>query len=231
MPEVSVALTSDNSVIGRPVLYEIVKRFGVKPNIQAASITDTKVFITVRIQGDSEALVDALRWLLGEIVAVRGQVNTFVAERRDPGSGCTRTVSADDYAAAWLRFASGARATMTVSLVEAERLHRLTIAGSAGGARLDEQQPLRFGSGDGSGDGETKVVEVADDLQSCAELQIPNSDWARSFLRLARRVVAAIEAGETRVDGLADFEDGHRNQQILDAIRRSSVDESWVEIT
>jgi predicted dehydrogenase len=163
--------------------------------------------------------VDSLRVLLGEVVETRGVLETFVRERPDPATGRPRPVTTDDFAAAWLRFSSGAIATITISLVEGERVHRLTLAGTDGYARTEEQQPLRVQFG------RDPLIELPaeDDLPPSAELGIPDTDWARSFLRLARHTVAAIGDGRAEVPGAATFEDGHRNQIVLDAARGSDV--------
>ena len=170
--------------------------------------------------------VDSLRHLLGEVESVRGSLATLIPQRRDPASGTMRAVTADDYAAAWLRFASGARATLLVSTVEGEREHRLTLAGSEGCARLDEQQPLRTALGREP----WKTAGAPEDLPPSTELGIPDTDWARAFLRFSRRIVEAVLEGRAQVDGAATFEDGHRVQRVLDAVRRSEERGSWVEV-
>ena len=65
MAEVTVTLTSDGKALGRPVLYEIGKRFSVKTNIRAASITDSSAFLSVTISGRKDAVRKSLRWLMG----------------------------------------------------------------------------------------------------------------------------------------------------------------------
>lgn len=169
--------------------------------------------------------VDALRSFLGEVETVRGALHTWTTERPDPVTGAPRAVTADDYAVAWLRFRSGALATLTLSLVEADRIHRLTLAGSDGAARLDEQAPLlvhRAGAWD--------EVRVDDDLPSNADLGIPDTDWARSFIRYARRIVAVVGEGGAELPGASTFEDGWRNQCVLDAIRTADAAHGWVAV-
>ncbi len=170
--------------------------------------------------------VDALRVLLGEVSEARGVLHTFVAERPDAATGAPRAVTSDDFASAWLRFASGAVATVSISLVEGERAHRITLAGSEGAVCIEEQRPLRaqFGRDVWSS------VPVRDDLPSSEDLGIPDTDWARAFLRMARELVAALREGRTELPGAATFEDGHRNQIVLDAIRRSAEDGGWVRV-
>lgn len=179
--------------------------------------------------------VDTLRVYLGEVGAARGRLETLIPERRDPASGARRAVTSDDIAGAWLRFASGPTATIAISLVEGERRHELALTGTKGAARWIEQGPLLVseasqGSGSGSVSG-WREHPVPDDLPDCATLGIPETDWARSFLRYARAIVAALGAGRSDVEGAATFVDGHRNQEVLDAVRRSAAAEAWVPVT
>ncbi len=171
--------------------------------------------------------VDALRVILAsEVTEVRGFLHTFVRERRDPKTDSMRPVTSDDLACAWLRFASGALAEISISMVEGPRLHRIQVAGSEGVACIDEQSPLRSAIGR-EGWGEEPVVW---DLPPAADLGIPDTDWARAFLLLAREVAGALRRGEPMIENAATFEDGHRNQLVLDAIRRSSEGADWVRV-
>lgn len=170
--------------------------------------------------------VDSLRVYLGEVESARGQLATFIKRRVDPQSGELKTVTADDFAAAWLRFGSGATATITISTVEGQRRHQLTLAGTKGAARLDEQGALAV-----LDESETwREVEISDDLPTSSALGIPATDWARSFLRFARQIVQVIREGRTEVSGAATFDDGHRNQMVMDAVRESAANEAWVAV-
>ena len=135
-----------------------------------------------------------------------------------------RRVTSDDFAAAWLRFASGALAVVTISMIEPERAHRMSLIGSAGAAEVTEQGPLRAALGREG----WSEIEVKDDLPPSGQLGIPDTDWARAFLRYARAITSAIRRGEATIPGASTFEDGHRNQQVLDAIRRSSEEGRWI---
>ncbi len=170
--------------------------------------------------------VDSLRAVLGEVVEARGVLATLVPSRPDPVTGRALPVTSDDFAAAWLRFASGAIATVEISTVESERVHRLTLAGTLGSARAEEQQGLCVSFRKGA----WEAVPLAEDLPSSEELGIPDTDWARAFLRLARATVAAVREGLDGVAGAATFHDGHENQLVLDAIRRSAEEERWVAV-
>jgi predicted dehydrogenase len=169
--------------------------------------------------------VDALRLLCGEIAAVRGRLVTAIPERTDPETGRPRRVTADDVAEAWLSFASGASGTITLSAVEAARVHRLTVSGEAGWAQAEEQRPLLVASGREP----ARAEPIAEALPASAALGIPDTDWARAFLRLARRMTEAIRTSRGAPEA-AGFRDGHRVQRVLDAVRRSAAVDAWVEV-
>ena len=166
--------------------------------------------------------VDALRRLGGEIVEVRGRLETGAPARPDPATGVPRPITADDVAEAWLRFASGAQGTFLLSALEAERIHRLTLSGTEGWAQLEEQRPLRVARRDM----EPQPVEIPEELPSSSELGIPDTDWARAFLRLARALVSAIAEGGD-LPAAASFADGLAVQRVLDAVRISAAREAW----
>jgi predicted dehydrogenase len=136
-------------------------------------------------------------------------------------------VTSDDYATAWLELQSGAAAAILCSAVESERRHDVLITGSRGFARLAEQQPLLVR------ESKSDWREAANDrdLPPSAELQIPDTDWARCFIRYSRAIVDAIRAGKDHLEGAAGFRDGHRNQQVLDAVRASATrKEDWAQV-
>ena len=177
--------------------------------------------------------VDSLRALLGEVAEVRGHLHTFHPDRPDPETGVPREVTVDEFAAAWLRFESGAIAQISLSLVEAERIHRITVAGEQGFLRIDEQAPMLAAFGKE----ELAEVPVDEDLPSNHDLGIPDTDWARNFLRFSKEIAGALTGaggqGATarpRLDTAADFVDAHRNQLVLDAIRTSHEQARWVPV-
>jgi predicted dehydrogenase len=168
--------------------------------------------------------VDLLRWLNGEIVAVSGQLETFVRERRD-AEGVMRAVDSDDQFALIARFADGAYAHVFASYVA--RMgdgNRLEIHGERASLVLDNNDRLW---GKQAGDAQAAELTVADPLEGQAD--IPQTVWGRSFAHLAHELVAAIRE-ERRPSRGATFYDGLRCQQVLDAIRQSSAERRWVDI-
>jgi L-aspartate semialdehyde sulfurtransferase ferredoxin len=65
MTEIVINMTAAKSIAGRPVLYELSKRFQIVTNILAASITAESGFMALKASGDEERLREAIKWLLG----------------------------------------------------------------------------------------------------------------------------------------------------------------------
>jgi predicted dehydrogenase len=167
-------------------------------------------------------IVDGFRWLLAtEVESVTCALATHIAERKDQ-DGRSRRVTTDDEVNLLLSFSerdlvAGASANVSISMVAAGKpLHRVEIFGESGALRVE---------GDGElwqsrvGDGDWKRVEV--DRGELAPGMSENG-WARGFTIFSQRIVDALLAGRTNVDGAATFEDGYRTQLVLDAGRRSN---------
>jgi predicted dehydrogenase len=167
-------------------------------------------------------IVDGFRWLLAtEVESVTCALATHIAERKDH-DGQSRPVTTDDEANLLLRFSegglvAGANANVSVSMVAAGKpLHRVEIFGENGALRVE-------------GDGELWQSDIGDDeWQRVAvdrgELATGMTDngWARGFTVLSQKIIDALLAGQTSVEGAASFEDGYHTQLVLDAARRSN---------
>jgi predicted dehydrogenase len=169
--------------------------------------------------------VDLLRWWLGEITAVSGQLNTFVQQRPDPAQGgALRTVDSDDHFSFSARFAGGAQAHVFVSYVAHHGGgNQVEIHGERGSLVLDNNDRL-WGKLLGE---EARDLTVPDPLEGTPG--VPNGVWARSFAHLARELVTALREGRAPARG-ATFRDGLRCQQVLDAVRQSHAEERWVAV-
>jgi len=178
--------------------------------------------------------VDALRWMLGEVTEAEGRLQTVTSARPDPATGFLRRVTSDDRFDARLRFATGMQARIEVSLVEARRAHWMEVRGTRAWARVTEQGPITTGPTGNASDpaprtdaeAERRAEHLDGDLPPSDRLGIPDTDWARSLLRMMRRMVAAIREARPLEDA-ATFVDGHRTQLVLDAIRRSNHSGRW----
>ena len=172
--------------------------------------------------------VDSIRSWLGEIAEVRGSLQTCIKERPDPESGTPRAVTSDDYAAAWLRLEQGGEVNLTLSAVTREDpWQKIGLHGEKGSLVLDEHQRLwKRAHGDG---GYTEVL-VEDSPLPPPGSKVPDTVWARAFLLYAQAIREAILRNQATVPGAATFEDGLRNQQVLDAVRESSKRGDWVSV-
>jgi len=169
--------------------------------------------------------VDLLRWWLGDIVEVSGQLETFVGARPDPAAGGElRPVDSDDTCIFSARFASGAKAYVTISYVAHHGgSNGVEIHGSQGSLVLDNDDRLW---------GRRAGADAPEELTpSPAPLgpAIPSNVWGRSFALLAHELVGAIRQDRPLRRG-ATFYDGWRCQQVLDAVRRSSEQRRWVAV-
>lgn len=175
-------------------------------------------------------VADSLRWLLStEISHVTAQLATHIKERAEEGTGRARPVSSDDEANLLLKFrdgafTKGATATVCMSVVEQGRpLHYIEVFGSEGALVVDGSRILRARTGEGG------WSEVAAPEGELAE-GMHDSEWSRGFTLFAREIVEALREGRTSVDEASTFEDGYRNQLVLDAARRSHDTGSVVEM-
>lgn len=65
-----VYLTFDESTTQRPMIYEIIKRFDVVPNIRSASATEKLAIMAIEFTGAEETLDNAFAWLKKQGVRV-----------------------------------------------------------------------------------------------------------------------------------------------------------------
>jgi predicted dehydrogenase len=166
--------------------------------------------------------VDAFRWLLGaEVSEVFCSLATHVAEREDEQTDEMRHVTTDDEANLILRFADsaltkGTTATISLSVAEQGRpKHRLEIFGSDGGLMIEEGGELWQAQ---TGAGEWTRVEVE---RGPLAPGMRDGGWSRGFTIFSRAIIEALQEGRNTIEGAATFDDGYRNQLVLDAARRS----------
>jgi predicted dehydrogenase len=170
--------------------------------------------------------VDALRFVLGrEPTEVLGVLSTHVTTLPDSESGAPRAVTADDEVQALLKFGDFT-ASLSLSMVEpGQPLHVLEVFGSKGGLRVEGLQLYRADVG-----GQT-WEPVPLPLPGPLPAGMRDTEWTQGFLRYARAITEALRSPTRRLPGAATFEEGWRNQLVLDAIRRSSAERRWVKLS
>jgi predicted dehydrogenase len=171
--------------------------------------------------------VDSLRFLLGqEPVEVLGALATHVTSLQEQSTGWTRPVTAEDEAQLLLRLRGGATAAVALSAVEpGEPLHAVELFGSRGALRI--QGTALWGAVPGGHRWEPVELPAPEPLPP----GLPDTEWARGFLALARAVAGALRAGGPPPEEAATFEDGWRNQGVLDAARVSHAERRWVALS
>lgn len=172
--------------------------------------------------------VDAIRWMLGEIVEVRGRLSIVVPQRPDPETGEPREVTADDDATMWGRLAQGGEVSIRLATaMRDDPSGALAVHGTRGSLKLDDRGPLLARAHGTEGWSEV----VCDDVPAVpAGTNVPDTPWARAFLLYAAAIRDTLRAGQVTLPGAATFEDGWRNQQVLDAARESAKRADWIAV-
>jgi predicted dehydrogenase len=157
-------------------------------------------------------LIDLCRfWAGSEVVHAGGGVATFDRERPD-AAGVSHPVTADEFTSCVLTMASGVVATLTLSTVAHHGPgHLAHLTGREGSLVLTGEGRLELGRPGAA----LEDISEADDLVGRTAV---NNMWARSFVRLARDLVAVLGGAAPSGDP-AGFVDGFRVQRVLDAVR------------
>ncbi len=177
--------------------------------------------------------MDLSRYLVGEPVEVSGLLKTFVGERPLPDGSGRGKVDVDDSAQALVKFANGA-----VGYYEGSRFapgrknyNRFEINGSKGSLvwdleRMNELE-VYIESGPSSG---FKTISVTDGSHPYVSAWWPPGHiigYEHSFTHTIYDFLAAFEKGEVPSP---NFEDGLKNQRILDAIESSAASGQWIKL-
>ena len=179
-----------------------------------------------RLGANGSHQIDLLRFWLGDIGAINGQIATMVPNRIDKNTGEAWTATADDQTSFMAEMTSGALASVFMSGVARHNMgNHNQIFGSEGTILLSNS------------DEKLLVARAGEDYQDMSEHD-PNADlpgigkgiWNVSFVNLMNEVTAAIRDGRILSEG-ATFEDGHQCQLAMDAIRQSSKERRWINLT
>ena len=176
-------------------------------------------------------VIDTFRWMLGtEITKVLGLLSTHIKQRTDKTTGESRAVTTDDEAKMLFRFADGpltqdATGAAALSVVESGKYeNRVEIYGTKGALMVEETGELWRSP---AGSGVWRPVQVDQDHMAQG---MRESSWSRGFTAFAVAICEALRGGKNIVKDAATFEDGHRVQLVLDAIRASNESGCWVTI-
>jgi predicted dehydrogenase len=178
-----------------------------------------------RLGANGSHQLDLLRFWMGDVGAVSGQVKTVVANRFDKDTGEPWLATADDLVSFSAEMQNGALATVFLSGVARHNLGNQTqIFGSEGSIRLfdaDEKLMLAKAGGDWE--------DVSESDPNAALPGVNKGIWNVPVVGMMGEIVAAIREGR-RVREAATFADGLQTQLAMDAVRVSSAERRWVTI-
>lgn len=171
-------------------------------------------------------MIDAVRYLAGEIEAVSAHLTTTISERPHPEGGVA-PVTSDDTATVTLRLRSGVLAHLTLTVVAAvDEETTITFHGSGGGLRLRDHRLEMSERG-----GEWLLAEETPEIESRGNT--PGGPFGTATHLLAKAIAGTMRSGRADLlEPAARFEDGLMQQRALDAARASSAkDGIWVAIS
>lgn len=174
-------------------------------------------------------LLDLARWMVGRVDALTAQLQIGHLYRTD-AAGVVRQVTADDHAEILLRFANGAKGSITVSgLTPKGWGMSITAVGTDGALRLDHQDQLWGMRGAIYPDGEWEAVRPRHAPANLAELPNQRAFGVGTYY-LAQMLAMSLPMGEVLLDDAASFYDGLVVQRALDAARAAHRNGEWVRL-
>jgi predicted dehydrogenase len=178
--------------------------------------------------------IDLARYLVGEITEVSGMLKTFITERpARAGSSETAPVDVDDAALALVRFEGGAVGTIEGSRFAAGRknYNRFEINGSRGSLAFDLERmnELELYTEEGPDSG-FRTILVTDPAHPYVNGWWPPGHIIGYEHTFTHTVLDLLKAVAEKHLPSPNFEDGVRNQRVLDAIERSSASRRWESV-
>ncbi|MGH9341864.1 MAG: Gfo/Idh/MocA family protein [Acidobacteriota bacterium] len=180
--------------------------------------------------------LDLARYLVGEITEVSGALQTFIQERPLPGNRKKKgKVTVDDAAAAIVRFGNGALGTIEATRFATGRknYNRFEINGSKGSIafnleRLNELE-IYFSDDPANLQG-FRTIMVTESVHPYVGAWWPPGHIIGYEHTFTHAVYDLMEAIADKKIPSPNFEDGLRNQKVLDAMERSAKSKKWVKV-
>jgi predicted dehydrogenase len=182
-------------------------------------------------------MIDLARFLVGEIVEVAAAVQTFIKERPLPENAKKRgKVTVDDAAASVVRFANGALGTIEVSRMAPGRKNqnRFEVNGSEGSLAFDLERlnelEVFFRSDPGPTQGFRRILATEPAYHPFVKPWWPPGHllgYEHTFVHTVYDLLQAMDKGTVPSPS---FEDGVRNQAVMDAIERAARTRKWVRV-
>jgi predicted dehydrogenase len=178
--------------------------------------------------------VDLARYLVGEITEVAGLLKTFISERPLESGGATMApVDVDDATLSLVKFDSGAVGTIEASRFATGRknYNRFEINGSRGSIAFDLERmnELELYTEEGANSGFKRIL-VTDPTHPYIAAWWPRGHIIGYEHSFTHTVLDLIKAIDTQKLPTPNFDDGVRNQKVLDAIERASGSRRWERV-
>jgi predicted dehydrogenase len=181
-------------------------------------------------------VLDLARFLVGEVSQVCGMTKTFIGERPLPDDPKrTGKVDVDDAFISLLKFSNGAVGSVEASRFCAGRknFQRIEIHGSEGTInfnleRLNELEIYK--TSDPADERGFKMISVTESIHPYYDRWWPHGHiigWEHAMVHEVYHLIKCIVDDESVAPLGATFYDGMKNNQIMDAIVRSSERGAW----
>lgn len=173
-------------------------------------------------------MTDSLQWWFGDTISeISGQLETHIPEWSN-GEGDSEIRTADDAFHAIGKFSNGMALHygLFYSARHAHNSWKLEIFGTEGTLVMTDDAKVELALGDG----EFNELALDDKLEIPEGMSAVAARYYDAFYPMLTALYESI--AEDKQDGMiADFEDGHNVQLVLDAIRRSSAEGVRVSIS
>jgi predicted dehydrogenase len=178
-----------------------------------------------RLGANGSHQIDLLRYWMGDIGAISGQVAVMVADRRDKATGEPWTATADDQVSFTAEMTSGALATVFLSGVARHGMGNSSmIFGSEGTIRLADADEKLLVARAGE-----DFVDMSVEDPNASLPGINKGIWNVSVVAMMQEICAAIRE-ERRTRTVATFEDGLKCQIAMDAVKQSWQERRWITV-
>jgi len=178
--------------------------------------------------------IDLSRHLVGEITEVSALLKTFTSERSSPTSNETKPVEVDDVALSLVRFDTGAIGSIEASRFATGRKNqnRFEINGSRGSLvfNLERMNELDLYIDEGSESG-FRTIQVTGKTHPYMQGWWPPGHiigYEHTFTHTVLDLLKAIKEDHLPSP---NFEDGVRNQAVMEAVERAAETGKWISVS
>ena len=178
--------------------------------------------------------IDLARYLVGEITEVSGLLKTFIPERPLPQSRTMAPVEVDDAALSLVKFERGAVGSIEASRFATGRKNqnRFEINGSSGSIvfNLERMNELELYIDEVANSG-FRTIQVTGKGYPYMEGWWPRGHiigYEHTFTHTVLDLLRAVAEGRLPTP---NFEDGVRNQLVLDAVERAAGSRKWESVS